>query len=142
MSKRELYRDPEKGKLAGVCAGIAKYFGWELWLIRIIFISGVLLTGSFFLVAYVVGWFILEKDPGGQTSSQAGNQNKFNWRSGNDKDEVKVEVKSKVWQAGEPPKQAFKDITASFDRLEHRLRKVESYVTSKGFQLNREISNL
>ncbi|XOV79084.1 MAG: envelope stress response membrane protein PspC [Aestuariibacter sp.] len=141
MSKRELYRDPEKGKLAGVCAGIAKYFGWELWLIRIIFISGVLLTGSFFLVAYVVAWFILEKDPGAQSDSHSGAK-QFNWGSNSESEEVKVEVKSKVWQAGEPPRQAFKDITASFDRLEQRLRKVESYVTSKEFQLNREISNL
>lgn len=140
MTKRELYRDPEKGKLAGVCAGIAKYFGWELWLIRIIFVSGVLLTGSFFLVAYVVAWFILEKDPGAKPGSVSG-AGSSQWSAAAD-DDVKVEVKSKVWQAGEPPKQAFMELTTSFDRLEQRLRKVESYVTSKEFQLNREISNL
>lgn len=141
MTKRELYRDPEKGKLAGVCAGIAEYFGWELWLIRIIFISGVLLTGSFFFVAYIVGWFVLEKKPGSKKGA-SWQQEARNSQDKSDEDEVKVEVKSKVWQAGEPPKQAFKDLNSSFDRLEHRLRKVESYVTSHEFQLNREISNL
>lgn len=60
--KRELYRDQEKGRVAGVCAGLAEYFGWELWLVRIIFVSGFLLTGgSFFFVGYVVAWFILDK---------------------------------------------------------------------------------
>lgn len=142
MSKRELYRDPEKGKLAGVCAGIADYFGWELWLIRIIFISGLLLTGSFFFVAYIVGWFILEKKPGAQQRNQWGHIKTSKWQSQHEDEEIKVEVKSRVWQAGEPPKQAFKDITASYAKLEQRLRKVESYVTSPEFQLNREISNL
>lgn len=30
--KRELYRDHQNGKVAGVCAGLADYFGWEAWL--------------------------------------------------------------------------------------------------------------
>lgn len=145
--KKELYRDPEKGKLAGVCAGIAEYFGWELWLVRIVFISGILLTGSFFFLAYFVGWFILDKKPKGFESRQgkakdfADRSNGKGWASSLD-DEVKVEVKSRVWQAGEPPKQAFHDIHQSFGKLEQRLRKVETYVTSSEFQLNREISKL
>ena len=37
--KRELLRDDRNGKIAGVCAGIADYFGWELWLVRVVTIS-------------------------------------------------------------------------------------------------------
>lgn len=142
--KKELYRDTEKGKVAGVCAGIAEYFGWELWLVRIIFISGFLLTGSFFFMAYIIGWFVLDKksDKGITKSavSVAADRSK-GWVS-NLGDDVKVEVKSKVWQAGEPPKQAFKDIHSQFGKLELRLRKMESYVTSSEFQLNREFNKL
>lgn len=142
--KKELYRDTEQGKVAGVCAGIAEYFGWELWLVRIIFISGLLLTGSFFFMAYVIGWFVLEKKPQGHTnhnySSSAIGRGK-GWVS-NEENDVKVEVKSKVWQAGEPPKQAFKDIHNHFGKLELRLRQVETYVTSSEFQLNREFDKL
>ncbi|MCY7295969.1 envelope stress response membrane protein PspC [Alteromonas sp. a30] len=136
---RELHRDMQKGKLAGVCAGVAEYFGWELWMVRIVFISGFLLTGgSFFLLAYIVGWLILDKKPttGKQTES------KLNFFGHEDKTRHKVEVKSRVWQAGEPPVQAFQDIDKSFDSLEQRLRKMESYVTSSEFQLNREFSKL
>ncbi len=140
--KREFYRDPEKGKIAGVCAGIAEYFGWELWLIRIIFVSGTLLTGGFFPMAYIIGWFILDKKPG----TQAGMKQKLSTAggpsNGNLDDDVKVEVKSKIWQAGEPPKQAFRDICHNYFKLEQRLRKVETYVTSSEFQLNREINKL
>ncbi len=48
MNKRELYRDPINGKLAGVCAGLANYFGLETWLVRILVITAALL-GELFL---------------------------------------------------------------------------------------------
>ena len=47
MNNRELYRDTQNGKLSGVCAGIANYFGCEVWLIRILVISAALLGEAF-----------------------------------------------------------------------------------------------
>ena len=26
---KKLYRDPQNGMIAGVCAGVAEYFGWD-----------------------------------------------------------------------------------------------------------------
>lgn len=142
--RKELYRDTEKGKVAGVCAGLADYFGWELWLVRIIFISGFLLTGSFFFMAYIIGWFILDKksDKEIKKSAFAVAADKSKGWVSNLGEDAKVEVKSKVWQAGEPPKQAFRDIHNQFGKLELRLRKLECYVTSSEYQLNREINKL
>ena len=57
-------------------------------------------------------------------------------------EDKKVEVKAHVWQAGEPPRQAYFDIKHKFKRIEDRLRKVETYVTSSEYQLNREINKL
>ena len=54
----ELYRNPHEGKIAGVCAGIADYFGWETWLVRILVVSGVLFGMPFLILGYVAGWFI------------------------------------------------------------------------------------
>ena len=31
---RRLYRDPERAKIGGVCAGIARYYGIETWVVR------------------------------------------------------------------------------------------------------------
>ena len=56
--KKQLNRIPEQGKIAGVCAGVAEYTGTEPWLVRIIWFSGLVLSGGFFLVAYIAGWFI------------------------------------------------------------------------------------
>ena len=61
---RELYRDPINGKLSGVCAGLANYFGLEVWLVRIMVISAALLGGSFLVIlAYLAMTFMIEKQP-------------------------------------------------------------------------------
>ena len=61
-----LRRDPSKGKIAGVCAGIAEYFGMEIWLVRILILTGFfLLAPPFFFVGYIAAWFILEKKTSG-----------------------------------------------------------------------------
>lgn len=148
---KELHRDPDNGRIAGVCAGIAEYFGLETWLVRILVVTGFfLLAGPFMLVAYIAAWFILDKKPGSKEKidphkhpfSQKSKKGKGWHNVVEDSEEKPVEVKSKVWQAGEPPRQAFFDIKQKFLRNESRLRKVESYVTSSEYQLNREINKL
>lgn len=148
-----LRRDPSKGKIAGVCAGIAEYFGMEIWLVRILILTGFfLLAPPFFFVGYIAAWFILEKKPQGFSTKSRDNEfvyrsqhNKSHskgWHNVSEQESDKVMVKSKVWQAGEPPKQAFIDIKQRFAKNEERLRKMETYVTSSEFQLNRELSKL
>lgn len=147
--QRELYRLPRQGKVAGVCAGVADYFGFETWLVRIVFISGVLLSGAMFVVGYIAAWFILDvKEDGGQSERQPRKKWQSDW-----KDEVSsqirsrfdarpVEVKEKVWQAGEPPRQAFHDIANQYRDMEKRLQNLETYVTSTEFTVSREINRL
>jgi phage shock protein C len=148
-----LHRDPSKGKIAGVCAGIAEYFGMEIWLVRILTLTGFfLLAPPFFFVGYIAAWFILEKKPRGlaarsrdEWSATRSHHDKVQgkgWHNLSEDESEKVVVKSKVWQAGEPPKQAFIDIKQRFEKNEIRLRKMETYVTSTEFQLNRELSKL
>lgn len=58
---RELYRDPVHGKIAGVCAGIGRYFDWPVWLIRLALVVLALTTQVFPLVAvYLIAWFVLD----------------------------------------------------------------------------------
>lgn len=148
-----LQRDPSKGKIAGVCAGIAEYFGMEIWLVRILTLTGFfLLGGPFFFVGYIAAWFILEKKPQGLSAKPRGDEfaakshhhktHGKGWHNVSEQESEKVVVKSKIWQAGEPPKQAFIDIKQRFEKNETRLRKMETYVTSSEFQLNRELSKL
>lgn len=144
--KKQLHRIPAKGKIAGVCAGVAEYTGAETWLIRVIWISGFLLSGGFFLIAYVAGWFILDRKPGTENSKATTGKTRSNdqWQRFDSKQDIDqaVEIKTKVWQAGEPPRRAYKDILSQFDSIEQRIRGMETYVTSNEFTLKREINRL
>ena len=146
---KTLYRDHENGKIAGVCAGIAQYFGIETWLVRILTVTSFfLLAGPFIFVAYVACWFIMDKKPSEEAFNTGYNLGKRfsgsgkGWVNSTEQTEKPIEVKAKVWQAGEPPRQAFRDIQYRFRQAEDRLRNIETYVTSKEFQLNRELNRL
>lgn len=143
----ELYRNPSQGKIAGVCAGLAEYFGWETWLVRILVVSGVLLGMGWFVVIYIAAWFILDKKNAKASSAPIKDKVKqavVNAASAAEKDfaSESIKVKSRIWQAGEPPKQAFHDIRRKFNTLERELRQIEKYVTSPEFTVSREINNL
>ena len=147
MSKRkgQLYRIPNQGKIAGVCAGLAEYFGWETWLIRILVVSGVLFGMPFLVPIYIAGWFILDKAPGSEKVKGAKKQTASSYKvKGSDEDiaQESIKVKARIWQAGEPPRQAFHDIKRKFRVLERQLRSVEHYVTSAEFTVSREINKL
>jgi phage shock protein C len=129
MSSRELYRDPANGKLAGVCAGFANYFGVEVWLIRILVISAGLLGGTFLvLLAYVALAFMLEK----QTMTY----------SENIKAQQDHTLKSKPWQKGQSPEQFLSVLERDFNRIDGKIRNMEAYVTSDTFRVNREFNKL
>ena len=130
-AKRELLRDPQRGKIAGVCAGLSDYFNMELWLVRIIFVSAVLLTGGpLFVVAYIVAWFILDKKEPATANTNS------------TKHDDPLEVKFKVWQKGEPPRRALQDLKERLTRVDVRLQDMERHVTSSEFTVSREINKL
>lgn len=138
----ELFRNTQKGKIAGVCAGLADYFGWETWLIRVVAVSCVLLGAGFVVVIYIAGWFILDKAPTQSMQSPKNVDEALSRTQQADFEGESIKVKAKIWQAGEPPKQAFHDIRRKFKRLENELQKIERYVTSPEFTVSREINKL
>jgi phage shock protein C len=149
MSRRKpLYRNPENARIAGVCSGLAEHFGIEVWLVRILTVTSFFfLAPPFVFVSYIAGWFILDKKPNDlsvDTTATVSLHSGKGWRNGTSTidNNGPVALKTKVWQAGEPPKQAFYDIKDRFAAAEQRLRSIETYVTSKEFQLKREISRL
>ncbi|MCH1928991.1 envelope stress response membrane protein PspC [Shewanella acanthi] len=122
---KTLYRIPQSGKVAGVCAGIGEYFSIETWLVRVLAVSIFLLGGSgVVFIIYVALWVILDIKP----------------HNHSDRDDI--EVKKKPWQTGEPATQALSDVNRQFRSLEVRLQNLERYVTSDNFDLKRQINNL
>jgi phage shock protein C len=129
MNDRQLYRDPVNGKISGVCAGIANYFGVEIWLVRILVVSAALLSGTFLvLLAYVAFTLMLDKQP-------------YDYQE-NIRHEQDRTLKSKAWQAGQSAEQVLHSIESELNRAEGKIRDMEAYVTSEAFKINREFSKL
>ena len=54
-----LTRDKNEGMLGGVCAGIAARYGYDLGLVRLIWVLLTVLTGGVGIVIYVAAWVLL-----------------------------------------------------------------------------------
>ncbi len=59
-AEKRLFRDPEHGMIAGVCSGIAAYFGIDVVVVRALF-ALVFLTVGFGLPLYIILWVIVPK---------------------------------------------------------------------------------
>ena len=55
-TRKELFRDMKKGKIAGVCAGLAQYIGIDIALMRIAWIVLCICSVGFSVVAYIILW--------------------------------------------------------------------------------------
>jgi phage shock protein C len=61
MGNGRLTRSRNK-MIAGVCAGIAEYFGWDVTLFRIVFVLASILSVAFpGILVYVVLWVVMPR---------------------------------------------------------------------------------
>lgn len=72
--RKTLYRKPSKGKISGVCAGLADYFDLDVTLVRLAFVFGALVTNGFGVVVYIILAVVLsaegeDKIPGNKAGS-------------------------------------------------------------------------
>ncbi|MDD6891902.1 MAG: PspC domain-containing protein [Bacteroidales bacterium] len=58
MDTKKLARSSNK-MIAGVCAGIAEYFGWDVTLVRIVYALATLLTAFCGVILYLVMWIVM-----------------------------------------------------------------------------------
>lgn len=117
-------RYPDRGWIAGVCAGLADYLDWNLKLVRVIFIVAFIFSGFFPVgLIYCVLWYLLDSEDSGTHANSSGYSPPPRYDS--------------------PPRSgAAGDVRARFVRLEDRLRGLEECVTSKDFELRREFRKL
>ena len=66
--KKQLFRDPERQKIAGVCAGLAHYVGMDITAMRAIwlgvFVLGIFtaaISSSLIVLLYIILWVVLPK---------------------------------------------------------------------------------
>ena len=58
---RRLFRRPDQGRVAGVCAGLAEYLNADVTVVRLAWVILSIVPGGFIggIVAYVVAWLIM-----------------------------------------------------------------------------------
>ena len=120
-SQTRLYRDSERGMIFGVCAGVADYFGFRLAAVRwltVIFTFFLPMT----ILVYIALAILLPRKP---RELYKDKQEEVFWRS------VRVE-----------PSTTFARVRHRFRELEGRLQRVERYVTSSRFKLDRDFRDL
>ncbi len=118
-----LYRDVEHGRIAGVCAGIALYFGVRPKLVRIATILG-MVFGFFapILIVYVILALVLKPVPGRLFASEREEQ--F-WRSVN-----------------ASPNDTASALRERFRSMDRKLAEMEARATSEEFDLRRKFDAL
>jgi phage shock protein C len=114
-----LYRDREHAIIAGVCAGIAEYFGFNRKVLRIVVGIGAIFFMPFVVVSYLVLAIVLPVRP---------------------VEPVIKEEEAKFWRGvSNAPAEVFSSVKHRFRELDLRLQKMEAFITSKEFEIDREL---
>ncbi len=60
--EKKLVRIASQKKLGGVCAGLARYFGLDLTITRVIYFIATFLTGSLLFWVYLILWLVMPEE--------------------------------------------------------------------------------
>lgn len=121
-SPRRFYRDPSRGRIFGVCAGIADYTGMGTCVVRFITIIACLCWFPVVLILYIAMGFMVPVKP---------------------EDLYKDVEDEAFWQSvRKSPSETFSNARYRFKQLDQRLQRMERYVTSRRFRLDREFRDL
>ena len=63
QASKKLYRSRNDRMIAGVCAGLADFFGMDPTVMRLIFVLGMVLGFGSFALIYLVMIFIVPEEP-------------------------------------------------------------------------------
>ena len=59
MTEKRLYRSTTDRRIAGVCGGLADYFGMDATLVRVLYFVALVIPGGIGILPYIVLWIIL-----------------------------------------------------------------------------------
>ncbi|MEM9057440.1 MAG: envelope stress response membrane protein PspC, partial [Pseudomonadota bacterium] len=122
VNPKRFYRDSENGKLLGVCAGIADYFGFSVSATRWVWVLATIFAAQFLVIVYFVIGFLVPVKPHGLYRDKK--EERF-WRD-----------------MRNSPSTTFSEVRHRYRQLEVRAQRLERYVTSPRFNLDQEFRDL
>ncbi len=159
--RKKLYRDPQHGKVGGVCAGIADYLEIDVAVVRVVYLVLTVVAG-FPVLLYLGAMFVLDKKPAEEyrwtrrrrtesaqpagSNPRAGAQPAY---SAMDSEDPARRSSRRYSSDEEPPlrdqysqRREFQYCARKFATLQQRLVRLEAYVTSNKFKLQREFKSM
>lgn len=140
-----LYRNTREGIIGGVAAGLADHWDVAPWLVRLLWVGGFLFTGTLAFWAYLGAWLLLARRPL-RTGADGRPSDELEYSA------VEVEMEYDERHHDYRPRKVFRysenssvRLRRARERLDAALRRVESmesYVTSRQYDLNKEFSRL
>ena len=122
IGRRRFYRDSNRALIGGVCAGLADYFGFNLKVTRILAVISLLMAMPATLLAYLGVVLLVPATPKRVERP--------------DYDEAfRQAVRS-------DPRHTMAEVGRRYQKMDARLARLERYVTSSRFDLDREFRNL
>ncbi|MCZ6830193.1 MAG: PspC domain-containing protein [Gammaproteobacteria bacterium] len=138
-----LYRNTRAGKCCGVCAGLADHWEVEHWVIRLAAVILFLVAGPLVFWAYIAGWILLAPRP------RRSDYRREEYIVAEDEN-VEMEYDErhhayrprKMFRYGESTSVRLQKARERLDAALRRVEDMESYVTSRQYELNNEFSKL
>ncbi len=121
-NERRFRRSSDCAMLGGVCAGLAEYFGFNLRVTRLLAVIGFFINPVLAIIAYLAAVVLVPADS---------TRRKLH--------DVDPGFKRSVRSS---PGQAMTDVRRRFQSLDRRLARLEKYVTSSRYNLDREFKEL
>jgi phage shock protein C len=123
----KLYLDKDRKKIAGVCAGLADYLGWDVTAVRLGWIIVGLFWAPVMIVTYILAAWLLDPKPGTAAAAH--------------REAAREQARGPIPADPSTPRHRYADVKERYTRLEERLRRLEGTVTSRAFQMDRELRN-
>jgi len=133
ISERRFVRDADRACLGGVCAGVARYFGFNLCATRAIFIIAFLVATPFMAIAYIAIVLLVPAESG-RYEYVVERETRRRRRRMTRRERKQAVAEEKV--------RAADAVRERYESLDERLARIEKYVTSSRYDLDREFRNL
>ncbi len=122
-SRTKFYLNKRSGKVMGVCAGLADYTGFDVTLVRVLFVAAIIMGGGALIPVYFITGWLADDEPRELRESDP--------------------EEKKFWQnVRASPSRSARDIKSRFRDIDRRLAEIEQYVTVENRSLAREIEQL
>lgn len=121
-----LYRDSDRAMLGGVCAGLARYLGFNLKVTRFLAIIAFLCAMPFAVIGYIAAVLLIPA-----SSSRTHDAATY--------EEIrKEELREEIRRA----KPTVSEVRRRYESMDERLARIEKYVTSSRYNLDEEFRRL